>query len=63
MITVSEPQRLSFSDYYVPGFVSWLRNKGVDVHEFATAYVERTSQLGYAPDLKVSAEEFVKERC
>lgn len=62
MITVSDPQRLAIPDNYVQGYVSVLRSWGFDAHEFATEYVKRTDQLGYAPDLKMAVREFVKER-
>jgi hypothetical protein len=59
---VSEPQRLTMSENFVRGLAHWVANKGVDPHEFAKSYVDRTVQLGYAPDLKVAAQEFVSER-
>lgn len=62
MITVSDPQRLAIPDNYVHGYVAVLRSWGFDAHEFATEYVHRTAQLGYAPDLKMAVKEFVKER-
>lgn len=43
------------------GHVKWLRDKGVDVHEFATQYVDRTVMLGYPPDLGMCAREFVSQ--
>lgn len=49
------------SDNYVHGFVYWLRAKGVDPHEFATSYMLRTNQLGYAPDLQASVHEFIRK--
>lgn len=58
---VSDPQRLTIPNIYVEGFVAWLRQRGLDAHEFAKSYVDRTEQLGYAPDLKLAAEEFVRE--
>ncbi len=60
-LTVSDPQRLTMSDFLVPGVVKWVRDKGLDVHEFSTAFVNRTAELGYAPDIKMAAEEFVRE--
>jgi hypothetical protein len=59
---VSEPQRLTMPENFVRGFAHWVANKGVDPHEFAKSYVDRTVQLGYAPDLKQAAQEFVSER-
>lgn len=57
---VSDPQRLTMSDNFVRGMAHWVANKGLDPHEFATAYVNRTSELGYAPDLRMMAESFVR---
>lgn len=62
MITVSDPQRLTMPEVSVYGWVEWLRQADVDVHEFAKEYVDRTAQLGYAPDLHMSAVQFVEER-
>lgn len=62
MINVSDPQRLAVPEHYVKGYVSYIRNAGFDPHEFATEFVQRTTQLGYAPDLKMAVKEFVKER-
>ena len=59
---VSEPQRLTMPDNFVRGFAHWIADKGADPHEFAKTYVDRTEQLGYAPDLKAAAQEFVSER-
>lgn len=58
---VSDPQRLTMPDNYAAGFVDWIVRKGLDPHEFSTAYVERTEQLGYPPDLHLCAQMFVKE--
>ncbi len=60
-LTVSDPQRFTMPDNYVRGFVHWVTNLGHDPHEFSTAYVNRTAELGYAPDIKLAAEEFVRE--
>jgi hypothetical protein len=57
-VDVSDPQRLAMPDNYVHGFVHWLRNLGVDPHEFAYSYVQRTDELGYAPDLAMAVREF-----
>lgn len=59
MISVSDPQPSWTSDLTVKGYVKLLRDKGIDVHEFATSYVNRTVQLGYAPNLHMSVQEFV----
>lgn len=56
---VSDPQRLTMPENFVHGYVHYLRRHGVDPHEFATEYVERTEQLGYAPDLTIAVREFV----
>lgn len=59
---VSDPQRLTMPENFVRGFVEWVANKGMDPHEFSTEYVKRTEELGYAPDIKMCAEEFMRER-
>jgi hypothetical protein len=48
------------TDLTVKGYVKWLRDRGVDVHEFAKSYVDRTEQLGYPPNLGDAVHEFVR---
>jgi len=62
MLTVSDPQRLTMPENFVHGYVHYLRRHGVDPHAFATAYVERTERLGYAPDLTIAVREFIDRR-
>jgi hypothetical protein len=63
MLSVSEPQPLhGATELAVRGYVKWLRDKGVDVHEFAKSYVDRTEQLGYPPALSQCIHEFVGAR-
>lgn len=59
MLTVSDPQRLTMPENFVDGYVHYLRSHGADPHAFATAYMNRTEQLGYAPDLSVAVHEFI----
>lgn len=62
MLSVSDPQpRFDVDKLSVHKYVMWLRNKGLDVHEFATSYVNRTAELGYAPNLDLSVQEFMRE--
>lgn len=61
-ITISEPQRLTITPRLIARNVQRLRSFGMDVHEFATAYVDRTELLGYPPDLLKSATEFIEKR-
>lgn len=61
MIGVSEPQVLfDMNPGMVSHYVDKLRVMQLDAHEFATSYVRRTSELGYAPDLFESFSEFVR---
>lgn len=63
MLSVSDPQPLyGATELTVRGYVKWLRDKGIDAHEFAKSYVDRTEQLGYAPSLAESVHEFVGAR-
>lgn len=63
MINVSAPQHLYDVDpSMVSSFVTKLHKFGLDAHEFATEYVNRTAELGYAPDLGESILEFAMER-
>lgn len=59
-LTVSDPQPSWTPELTVRGYVHLLRSKGKDVHEFSTAYVNRTIQLGYPPNLDMSVKEFLK---
>lgn len=59
MLKVSDFQVPWMSGIFVHGHVKSLRDRGLDVHEFATEYVNRTEQLGYAPDLAMSVREFM----
>lgn len=61
MLSVSDPQPMfAVTDLTVKGYVKWLRDRGVDVHEFAKSYVDRTEQLGYPPNLGDAVHEFVR---
>lgn len=63
MLTISEPQvAYEVDKLKIHRHLMWLRNRGMDVHEFATSYVNRTVELGYAPDLEMSASEFAFEK-
>jgi hypothetical protein len=60
MLKVSDPQPIfAVTELTVKGYVKWLRDRGIDVHEFAKSYVDRTEQLGYPPSLADSVQEFV----
>lgn len=58
---VSDPQRLTIPDNFTRGISMWVTDQGADPHEFSEAYIRRTLELGYAPDLVMCAERFVKE--
>jgi hypothetical protein len=57
-LLISDPQPRWIPELTVKGYVKWLRDRGMDVHEFATAYANRTDLLGYPPDLAESVREF-----
>lgn len=61
MLSVSDPQPMfAVTDLTVKGYDKWLRDNGFDGHEFAKAYVDRTEQLGYPPNLAACVHEFVR---
>lgn len=62
MLFVSEPQPRWIPELTVKGYVKWLRDRGVDVHEFATSYAARTELLGYPPDLAESVRDFYGQK-
>lgn len=63
MLMVSDPQPVyAVTELTIKGYAKWLRDRGYDVHEFATAYVERTVELGYPPSLADSVNEFAKDK-
>ncbi len=62
-IMVSEPQVMfDITPMDVKHYVDKLRVMRLNPHEFATSYVHRTAELGYAPDLFESFSEFVAEK-
>lgn len=57
---ISDPQVLHDVDKASVGcYVEQIRKSKRDPHEFATSYVKRTAQLGYAPDLGAMVREFL----
>lgn len=61
-MTVSDPQRLTVQDSTVKGVVNYLSSHGLDPHEFATSFVNRTATLGYAPNILMCLKEFLTEK-
>lgn len=61
-LSISDPQRLTMPEWGARRVVNILMGKGVDPHEFATAYTNRTVELGYAPSLIMSAKEFLGKK-
>lgn len=62
MLRVSDPQRLTIQEITVRGFIHHLTSRGLDPHEFATEYAERTEALGYPPSIAQSVKQFMTDR-
>jgi hypothetical protein len=61
-MTVADPQRLTVHDSTVRAVVNYVTSRGLDPHEFATSFVNRTATLGYPPNIMMCLKEFLKEK-